>query len=336
MNATIIKNVKVPTTKQLLDFVLAINVTYMPMYVVQDWPTMIDVAKELKRRGLEDMIRYFNDSVWDKRIESLIKDSDFNEDIWNKIEETFRISATNNIERFFNLDGDDLCENIAEENYEVVKYIASVSDYASNKPSDQVRLNSYVSIFDSAFKYIKKDDIDYEILKKNLKKYRLFTRINIHNIIRLDIEDIEYIKDSLVDSANLSKTIINQNIFKTACRLNIDYKRFILESNRDKVNLYISYISDRKADSRMLKDLFELDEEYLKDITSSISFLCRNIALFEDKKDMVITFLECKSKAVLKCVALSLPMKYLYIMTQIPTIRSEFSEIIKNRIEQKS
>jgi hypothetical protein len=80
MNATIIKNVKIPTTKQLLDFALAINVSYMPMYVIEDWPTMIDVAKEMKKRGLEGMIRFFNNARWDKRIETLIKDSDFNQD----------------------------------------------------------------------------------------------------------------------------------------------------------------------------------------------------------------------------------------------------------------
>lgn len=334
MNATIIKNVKVPTTKQLLDFIIAINVTYMPMYVVEDWPTMIDVAKEIKKRGLEEMIRYFSNASWDKRIESLIKDSDFNQELWEKIEDRFKKSAMGKIERFFNLEGDDLCIDIAEEHYEIVKYIASTFDYASNKPSDSVRLHNSVSIFDSAFKYIKKDDINNEVLKKSLRKYRLFTRINIHNVIGLDIEDVEYIKESLIDSVNTNRAVRHSNMFKTASRLNIDYKSFILDRDQDKRNLYCAYISDWKADSRMIRDLLELDEEYLEDMDSTISFLCSNIRCFDDKKEMVIAFLECKSKTILQSIAYSLPMKYLYIMTQIPGIRNDFSDVIQRRIEQ--
>jgi hypothetical protein len=334
MNATIIKNVKVPTTKQLLDFALAINVSYMPMYVIEDWPTMIDVAKEMKRRGLEGMIRFFNNARWDKRIETLIKDSDFNQDVWDKVEDQFKRSAMGKIERFFNLEGDELCRDIANEHYEVIKYITSTFDYVSNKPSDHIRLQNSVSIFDSAFKYIKKDDINYEVLKKNLRKYRLFTRINIHNFIELDIEDVEYVKDSIIESVNTNNSIRHQNIFKTACRLNIDYKNFTLDRSQEKVNLYRAYIADWKADSRMLRDMFSLDEEYLEDMDSTISFMCSNIRCFDDVDEMVIAFLECKSRTILQNVAFSLPMKYLYIMTQIPGIRNDFSDIIQRRIEQ--
>lgn len=333
MNATVIKNVKVPTTKEILDFITAINVNYMPMYVIEDWPTMIDLAKELKKRGLESMIRFFNNARWDKRIETLIKDSDFNQDVWDKVEDQFKRSAMRKIERFFDLEGDDLYEDIAEEHYGIIKYIASSFDYASNKISDPARLNNAVSIFDSAFKYIKKDDINYEILKKRLRRYRLFTRINIHNIINLDIEDLDFIKDSLVESVNTDSKIRHINIFKTACRLNIDYKKFILNSSKDKKALYVSYISELRADSRMLEDLFKLDEESLEDISQSISFMCYNMERYEDKDKMIITFLECNSKSVLERVAHSLPIKYLYIMTQIPKIRSEFSRIVQNRLD---
>ncbi|MDB2481686.1 hypothetical protein N9W84_00805 [bacterium] len=334
MNATIIKNAKVPTTKEILDFVIAINVSYMPMYVIEDWPTMIDAAKEMKKRGMEGMIRFFNNARWDKRIESLIKESDFDQEVWGKIEDQFKRSAMSKIERFFDIEGDELYEDIAESHYGIIKYVASTFDYASNKPSDPTRLNRFVSIFDSAFKYIKKDDINYEVLKKSLKRYRLFTRINIHNAIGLDIEDIDFIKDSLIESVNSDKTIRHKNIFNTACRLNIDYKKFVLDSDEEKANLYRAYILDFKADGKMLQDLFKLGEHHLESMSATISFLCSSIDRFEDKDKMIISFLECNSKSALKSVALRLPIKYLYIMTQVPTIRKLYSDIVQKRIQE--